>query len=66
MPTGMPYSRYYYVVPINYFYRNSTVFALSAEGTKIKMMRKNPEICFQVDDIKSISSAGKVLLPGKV
>ena len=43
-----------YIVPINYFYKNSTVFAHSARGKKINMMRKNPVVCFQVDEIQSI------------
>lgn len=43
-----------YIVPINYFYKNSTVFAHSAPGKKINMMRKNPVVCFQVDEIQSI------------
>jgi uncharacterized protein len=43
-----------YVVPINYVYRSPDIFAHAAEGKKIKMMRKNPHVCFQVDDIKSV------------
>ena len=43
-----------YIIPINYFYKNSTIYAHSAPGKKIEMMRKNPEVCFQVDDITSI------------
>lgn len=43
-----------YIVPINYFYKNSTVFAHSAPGKKIDIMRKNPNVCFQVDEIVSI------------
>lgn len=43
-----------YVVPINYFYKNSTVYAHSAIGKKIEIMRQNPNVCFQVDEIHSI------------
>ncbi len=43
-----------YIVPINYFYKDSTVYAHSAEGKKIDMMRQNPNVCFQVDEISSI------------
>lgn len=43
-----------YIVPINYFYKNSTVYAHSAPGKKIDMMRENPEVCFQVDQVSSI------------
>ena len=43
-----------YVVPINYVYRSPNIFAHSADGKKIEMMRKNPKVCFQVDDIQSM------------
>jgi nitroimidazol reductase NimA-like FMN-containing flavoprotein (pyridoxamine 5'-phosphate oxidase superfamily) len=43
-----------YIVPINYFYKNSTIYAHSAAGKKIDTMRKNPHVCFQVDQIDSI------------
>ena len=43
-----------YVVPVNYFYRSPNIFAHSANGLKVAMMRKNPEVCFQVDDIHDI------------
>ena len=43
-----------YIVPINYFYKNSTIYAHSAAGKKIDMMRKNPNVCFQADIISSI------------
>lgn len=43
-----------YIVPINYFYKDFTVYAHSAAGKKIDMMRQNPNVCFQVDEISSI------------
>lgn len=43
-----------YVVPINYFYKNGIVYAHSGPGRKIDMMRKNPQVCFQVDEMESI------------
>jgi nitroimidazol reductase NimA-like FMN-containing flavoprotein (pyridoxamine 5'-phosphate oxidase superfamily) len=43
-----------YIVPINYVYNGSHIYAHSAQGKKIDMMRKNPEICFEVDEIQSI------------
>ena len=43
-----------YIVPINYVYNGVDVYAHSAQGKKIDMMRKNPEVCFEVDDIQSI------------
>ena len=41
-----------YIVPINYVYRNNAIYAHSGNGKKIEMMRANPKVCFQVDEIK--------------
>lgn len=43
-----------YIVPINYVYKAPFVYCHSADGRKIQMMRKNPAVCFEVDDIQSI------------
>lgn len=40
-----------YIVPINYVYRDNAIYAHSGPGKKIDMMRKNPKVCFQVDNI---------------
>lgn len=40
-----------YVVPVNYIYVDDSIYAHSGPGKKIEMMRKNPEVCFQVDHI---------------
>lgn len=42
-----------YVVPVNYVYKNGTIYAHSGPGKKIEMMRKNPKVCFEVDEIES-------------
>lgn len=41
-----------YIVPINYVYRDNAIYGHSANGKKIEMMRSNPKVCFQVDEIK--------------
>lgn len=41
-----------YIVPINYISRENIIYAHSGPGKKIDMMRKNPNVCFQIDDIK--------------
>jgi len=43
-----------YIVPINYVYSAPYIYGHSAMGKKIEMMRKNPEVCFEADDIQSI------------
>ena len=54
-----------YVVPVNYFYDGVCIYAHSAKGMKIDMMRSNPQVCFEVDDIKSIINWQSVILWGK-
>lgn len=43
-----------YIVPVNYFYDGKSVLSHSAPGKKIDIMRNNPAVCFQVDDIQNI------------
>ncbi len=54
-----------YIVPINYFYDGTHIFSHSAIGKKIEIMRKNPKVCFQVDDIKSIFRWQSVIAWGR-
>jgi nitroimidazol reductase NimA-like FMN-containing flavoprotein (pyridoxamine 5'-phosphate oxidase superfamily) len=54
-----------YIVPINYVYRSPDIFAHSADGKKIEMMRKNPEVCFQADEIESIFRWQSVIAWGR-
>ncbi|PJJ83581.1 pyridoxamine 5'-phosphate oxidase family protein [Mucilaginibacter auburnensis] len=43
-----------YIVPVNYVYDGEYIYSHSSEGKKIAMMRHNPEVCFEVDEIESI------------
>jgi nitroimidazol reductase NimA-like FMN-containing flavoprotein (pyridoxamine 5'-phosphate oxidase superfamily) len=38
-----------YVVPIIYAYDGDAVYVASREGRKLRMMRTNPAVCFEVD-----------------
>jgi nitroimidazol reductase NimA-like FMN-containing flavoprotein (pyridoxamine 5'-phosphate oxidase superfamily) len=53
-----------YVVPINYVYKDGYVYGHSAEGKKIDMLRSNPQVCFQIDDIESITQWKSVITWG--
>ena len=39
-----------YVVPVIYAYDGEGLYAYSIEGQKIRMMRANPRVCFEVDE----------------
>lgn len=55
-----------YIAPITYFYgkENNTVIGYSAEGHKIRAMRKNPNVCLNVSEIVSVDSWTSVLVQG--
>lgn len=43
-----------YVVPVNYVYYDHSVYGQTAEGMKTRMMRRQPSVCFEVDEIEGI------------
>ncbi len=53
-----------YIVPISYAYHNNNIYAHSKEGKKIHMMRQNPSICFQVDQLENLSNWRSVIVWG--
>jgi|SRR5271157_1075656 nitroimidazol reductase NimA-like FMN-containing flavoprotein (pyridoxamine 5'-phosphate oxidase superfamily) len=47
---GMSGLRHPYIVPVNFGYRNKQLFVHSAnKGLKLELMRKNPNVCFEID-----------------
>jgi nitroimidazol reductase NimA-like FMN-containing flavoprotein (pyridoxamine 5'-phosphate oxidase superfamily) len=54
-----------YIVPVNYVYDGTYIYGHSSIGKKIEMMRKNPEVCFEVDDIKSVFKWQSVIAWGR-
>lgn len=39
-----------YVVPIIYAREGESVYVATVEGLKVRMMRANPDVCFEVDE----------------
>ncbi|MBD1386569.1 pyridoxamine 5'-phosphate oxidase family protein [Mucilaginibacter rigui] len=54
-----------YIVPVNYVYNGREIISHSIPGKKIDMMRKNPRVCFQVDEINSIFDWQSVVAWGR-
>ncbi len=54
-----------YVVPINYVYDGKYIIGHSVAGLKIDMMRKNPQVCFEVDEMKSFTNWKSVIAWGE-
>lgn len=53
-----------YVVPITYAYRSPFVYCHSSEGLKLRLMRKNPVVCFEVDRIHDVGNWRSVIATG--
>ena len=53
-----------YVVPITYAYEDGAVYAHSTEGQKLDMMRANPQVCFEVDEVLDLSCWKSVIADG--
>ncbi len=54
-----------YLVPITYYYDGKYIYGQSQEGMKINILRKNPNVCIQVDLITSMSIYQSVIVNGK-
>ena len=54
-----------YVVPITYAYKSGNVYCHSAEGRKVRMMRKNPDVCFEVDRVEDVGNWKSVIAEGR-
>ena len=42
-----------YVVPVNYVYDGRSIIAHSVEGMKVNIMRRNKDVCFEVDEVQN-------------
>jgi uncharacterized protein len=54
-----------YVVPISYAYDGEYIYGHTMGGMKIDMMRKNPEVCFEVEDMRDMANWKTVISWGK-
>jgi len=53
-----------YVVPITYAYDGECVYAHSADGLKIRTMRANSNVCFEVEEIADLAHWASVVAWG--
>lgn len=54
-----------YIVPISFAYDGESVYAHTHEGQKTAMMRTNPEVCFEVDDVRDTANWQSVIAWGR-
>lgn len=53
-----------YVVPTTYVYDGDAIYGHAAEGMKIRMMRANRSVCFEVDHIDDMANWRSVIAWG--
>lgn len=61
---GCTYENEIYIIPMSYAYDVEYVYCHSYEGKKMEMMRKNPKVCFQVDEMKDMGNWKSVIAWG--
>lgn len=58
-------SKEVYLVPISYIFEDGYIYSHSKPGHKIDIMRKNPEVCFQVEEVQDFFHWKSVVLWGR-
>src|SRR5688572_4203389 len=53
-----------YVYPVNYFYDGKFILCHSQNGAKVKVMRQNSRVCFQVDEVADYKNWKSVMVLG--
>jgi nitroimidazol reductase NimA-like FMN-containing flavoprotein (pyridoxamine 5'-phosphate oxidase superfamily) len=53
-----------YIVPVTYVYDGESAYVHSAPGAKILAMRENPNVCFEVEQIRSMANWRTVVAQG--
>ena len=58
---GCHANRRTYVVPVTYVYDGTAIYGHSGDGLKLRMMRANPNVCFEVDHVDTMASWQSVI-----
>jgi len=62
---GCQENGFIYVVPISYAYKDPYIYGYTFEGMKMNIMRKNPGVCFEIDDTKDLANWKSVIAWGE-
>lgn len=54
-----------YITPISYVYDGECIYAHSADGMRLRMLRAHPQVCFQVDHIENLANWVSVVVWGE-
>ncbi|CAN5752026.1 hypothetical protein BH11BAC4_BH11BAC4_18460 [soil metagenome] len=53
-----------YIVPVTYAFDGNDIYGQIREGMKLEVMRKNPNVCFQVDMINNMVNWQSAIITG--
>ncbi|HTR55481.1 MAG TPA: pyridoxamine 5'-phosphate oxidase family protein [Kofleriaceae bacterium] len=53
-----------YVVPLTYVYDGRAIYGHTGAGLKVDMMRANPDVCFEVEDLRYLPKWSSVIVYG--
>ena len=54
-----------YIVPICYAYEENCIYGRTFEGLKVNMMRENPKVCFQIENLEGMGKWQSVICWGE-
>ncbi len=54
-----------YIVPVTFTYDGDYIYGQTNEGTKLNMLRKNKQVCFEVDVMTDMRNWQSVIVYGK-
>ena len=54
-----------YIVPLTYCYDGKYIYGQTNEGTKLKMLRQNPNVCFETEILTDMRNWQSVIVYGK-
>ena len=54
-----------YVVPVTYASDRDNIYVYTKEGLKVQMMRRNPQVCFEVDRVDNMANWQSIIIWGK-
>lgn len=53
-----------YVVPVTYVYDGQCIYGHTRDGLKVRLMRQNPSVCFEVDHVTNLANWKSVIARG--
>lgn len=62
---GMARGKQPYIVPIHYAFDDPHIYIYTTEGKKTEIIKANPEICLQVEEVKNDTEWASVIVTGE-